>query len=253
MILSLLWVFAMMLLGVWWVRHDMRAYRRFASLHGTASRQRIYWLWIAQSFAILVGASLVSLWLAGGLSPFDSFPQAFAPAHQALAAREQTPSGEALLGMALGMTLSASIVIALQWRRIRKLLSQVPGPADALIPRNRSEAAIALVLSLNAGFSEELFFRLALPLLLFQLTHSLEIAFGLSVVLFGLVHAYQGWKGVAATMAAGAVLSLYYLSHGSLLRVIIVHSTIDVIALLVRPLILNLIARRTASGEVRPA
>lgn len=55
-------------------------------------------------------------------------------------------------------------------------LSPRVGPAQALIPQNRREAVLALLLSLKAAFSEEIFFRLALPLLLFRVTGSLTVS-----------------------------------------------------------------------------
>lgn len=241
--IKLAWVFAMFLFMAWWVRRDIEAYRRFQTLADTADRQRVYWLWIVQSFAILVGASLVTLWLAGRLG--DSFPAAFDPAHRFFRPDHPSESADTALGMAIGAALGLTAVIAVQWRRVRKMLKPAEGPADALLPRNPREAAIALVLSLNAGVSEELFFRLALPLILFQITGSLPAAFALAAIAFGLAHAYQGWKGIALTMLAGAFLTLVYLSSGSLLRVILLHAAIDVVAFIVRPAIARLIARRT--------
>jgi len=241
--MKLFWVFAMFLFMAWWVRRDMEAYRRFQALTDTADRQRVYWLWIVQSFVILVGASLVTLWLAGGLG--DTFPAAFDPAHRLFRPDHPSESGDAALGMATGAALGLTAVIAVQWRRVRNMLKPAQGTAEALLPRNRQEAAIALILSLNAGFSEELFFRLALPLILFQITGSLLAAFALAAIAFGLAHAYQGWKGIAGTMIVGAFITLVYLSSGSLLRVILLHAAIDVVALVVRPAITKAIARRT--------
>ena len=42
----------------------------------------------------------------------------------------------------------------------------------------------------------------------------------------------------------GGVLTLIYLSHGSLLRVMLIHAAIDIVALLVRPAITEWLARR---------
>jgi membrane protease YdiL (CAAX protease family) len=229
----------------WWLKQDVEVYRRFKALTATADRQRVFWRWIWQSFAVFVGASLVCLWLADGLSPFSPFPSAFEPLHQALGGHRPARSGGISGSMMVGIAIGLAIVIAVQALRLRKMLKPLEGPADALIPRNGQERAIALVLSVNAGVVEELFFRLALPLLLFRLTGSATIAFGLAVVGFGLAHAYQGWKGVAATMLAGGVLSLMYLAHGSLLRVMMIHAVIDILALIVRPAIVGWLARRT--------
>ncbi|MDT8759507.1 CPBP family intramembrane metalloprotease [Sphingomonas psychrotolerans] len=252
MALKFLWLSVMLVSMALWLRRDVAVYRRFEALTATADRQRVYWRWIAQSFTILVGASLVSLWLVGGWSALTNFPAAFEPAHHALKPKAGDHADGGGTGLAIGMAAGLAVVIAVQWRRLRKLLKPARMPGEALIPRNRSEAAIAFLLSLNAGFSEELFFRLALPLLLFDMCGSLPIAFGAAGICFGLAHAYQGWKGIAATMAAGGGLTLIYLSHGSLLRVILLHAAIDIVALLVRPAITSWLARRvnrTGTGK----
>ncbi len=237
------WLTVMIGGGGWWVWQDRLAYQRFQTLTDTGARQRVYLRWIAQSFTILVGASIVSLWLAGGLAPFDGYPAAFEPLRLTLQPRRSAGDGH-MLPMLVGLTIGVGVSVAVQWWRLRRMMVTNAGTTEALLPRNRREGAIALLLSANAGFSEELFFRLALPLLLFQLTHAPALSMGLSVLCFGLAHAYQGWKGILGTMAAGALLTLYYCSHGSLVRVMLVHALIDVIALLVRPALTDLFARR---------
>lgn len=234
MVLTLVWMAAMLVGGAWWVRRDVAAYARFQVLSDTLERQRFYARWLVESFVVLVGASVVSLWLAGALWPFDGFPAAFAPAHWLLQSRGER-SGDHWVPMALGLSAGVAVSVAIQWRRLKTALSPQPGLDAALIPRNRREAVLTLLLSLNAGFSEELFFRLALPLLLFHVTSSLAVSLAASMLSFGLAHAHYGWKGILATMAAGALLTLYYLHHGSLLRVMVAHAVIDVLAFFVRP------------------
>jgi len=243
MVLMLAWSAVMLMGGAWWVKRDIAAYARFRTTSDTLARQRFYARWLFESFVVLVGASGISLWLAGAASPFDAFPDAFEPAHRLL----QSPtasSSDHWLPMAVGVSAGIAVSIAIQWRRIKKALSPKPGPDAPLIPLNRREALLTLLLSLNAGFSEELFFRLALPLLLFQVTGSLAAALAISMLCFGLAHAHYGWKGVLATMAAGALLTLYYLHHGSLLRVMVVHAVIDILAFFVRPALANWIITR---------
>jgi membrane protease YdiL (CAAX protease family) len=140
--------------------------------------------------------------------------------------------------------LGLSIIAFVQWRRLRRLVLPVMGDVEPLLPRNGRERLIAIPLSLNAGFSEELFFRLALPLLIAHVTGSAVAALAIATVAFGLVHAYQGWKGVAGTALIGGVLMIQYLVHGSLLRVMVIHAAIDLVALLVRPALGEWLARR---------
>lgn len=243
MMIKLMWLAILLGGGTWWVRRDVAAYHAFAMIEDSVQRQHILRRWIGQSFAILVGGSVISLWIAGALWPFDGFPAMFEPLHQQLQPSHRVQSSEGGIGFAVGVAGGLAVLLAVQWRRLRKMLEPVSGPADAMIPRNRREAGLVLLLSLNAGFSEELFFRLALPLFLFALTGSLAFAIAGSVVLFGMAHAYQGWKGIAATMLAGGLLTLVYLSHGSLLRVMVIHALIDVVAFFVRPALTRWLAR----------
>lgn len=231
MVLTVSWMVVMVIGGTWWVRRDVAAYAHFKTLIQSADRRLFYRRWLIESFAILVTASLVSLWFAGGLSPFRGFPDAFAPANQLLQTGDS--DGDHWLPVALGLSAGIVTSVAIQWRRLKKVLER--GPDAALIPRNRTEGILALLLSLNAGFCEELFFRLALPLLLLQVTHSLAVSLVGATICFGLAHAHYGLKGMLATMAAGALLAFYYLHHGSLLRVMIAHAVIDVLAFFVRP------------------
>ena len=237
------WLLALAAGLVVWTVRDMREYREFRAVEDSRARCRFYLRWTWQSFVLLVGASLVSMWLADALAAPFAFPAAFAPAHAWLNPPGE-PTGDAMLGMLIGMAISLTVVGFIQYRRIKGLLNPVLGDVEPLIPRNGREMLAAVPLSLNAGFSEELFFRCALPLLLLHVTGSLALSLAVSIAAFGLIHAYQGWKGIAATTLAGAVLTLLYLSSGSLLRVVLLHAAIDLVALIVRPALTRWIASR---------
>ncbi|MBW8732872.1 MAG: CPBP family intramembrane metalloprotease, partial [Asticcacaulis sp.] len=109
----------------------------------------------------------------------------------------------------------------------------------ALLPRTGRERFWAGLIALNAGLSEELFFRLALPLLLATVTGQPALAFWLAVVIFGLGHAYQGLFGVIATTIIGALLGLIYLYSGNLWLVVGIHAGIDLWSLVVMPLLIG--------------
>jgi hypothetical protein len=68
------------------------------------------------------------------------------------------------------------------------------------------------------------------PLLLVRATGSPVVSWVVSLLGFGLAHAHDSWEGGLATTAAGILLTVYYLRHGSLLRVMIAHAVIDIIA-----------------------
>ena len=75
------------------------------------------------------------------------------------------------------------------------------------MPRNGAETVWTGLLSINAGIGEELFFRLALPLLIVLVTGNVIAAFAVAAIVFGLVHVYQGWVGVLATTFLGVVFT----------------------------------------------
>ena len=249
MLIEIGWLLAMAAGLAAWTVGDLREYREFRTVEDSATRSRFYLRWTGRSFLLLVGASLVSLWLADALAAPFAFPAAFAPVHAWLHPPRE-PSGDAVLGMLIGAALSLTVVGVVQYRRVRKLLIPVLGDVEPLIPRNGREMLAAVPLSLNAGLSEELFFRCALPLLLLDVTGSLALSLVVPVAAFGLIHAYQGWKGVAATTLVGAVLTMLYLSSGSLLRVMAVHALMDLVALIVRPAITRRIASRRTPQPV---
>lgn len=245
------WLLAMGAAMTLWVRRDAEQYRRFKAVEDSAGRRAFYGRWTAQSFAMLVGASLITLRLANELSAPFEFPAAFGPARAALG--DGGPGRASLPGLTIGLVvgMTASIVLAavMRRRRVRDRAAPMIGDVEPLLPRDGREALAALPLCLNAGFSEELFFRCALPVLLVAVAGSWLAAFGISTVAFGLVHAYQGWKGVVATMLAGAVLSALYVASASLPAVMGVHAAIDIVGLILRPTLVRWIAGRLPTAR----
>jgi len=143
--------------------------------------------------------------------------------------------GSGLSGGILIGTLAVS-VMPLIMRRFGGKTPVLTGDIAALIPRNRAEIRWGAVISVNAGIIEEIFFRLLMPLTWFALTGNVITALFVSVVLFGLVHAYQGVVGVLATMAIGAVLTMVYLATQQIWIAIFLHALIDLRVLVFLPL-----------------
>jgi membrane protease YdiL (CAAX protease family) len=235
-----------------WTVNDTRQYRVFRRAADSSARRAFYWRWTLQSLAFLTGASVISFGLIGRFDALLTFPIEFAPLAAALQLDTRSGAGSAdqRLGMVLGFSIGILILIATARRRIAKMVTPVIGDIEPLIPRNTSEMLAALPLCLNAGFSEELFFRLALPLLITTVTDSAAISCGISILVFGLIHWYQGWKGVLATTFAGGVLTLVYLKSGSIAKVMVVHAFIDVVALIIRPMIASRYAAWTARSPL---
>jgi membrane protease YdiL (CAAX protease family) len=94
-------------------------------------------------------------------------------------------------------------------------------------PRTRGELGVFLVLSITAGVWEELLYR---GFLIWYLSprEGVAAAILLSAIIFGLGHAYQGWRGVATTTLVGlAFAGLFVLTH-SLWWLMCAHAITDI-------------------------
>ena len=224
------------------LKHDLKAYRRFKELTDTHARQRQFRVWIVTAFVLFVGYTLLSLTLLGRLGTLAGMPAEFAPASAALGGAAFSGNiGGLLTGMAIGGAIAvvAGIVIG---RRKAKRPPKTLGDFEALLPRNRAELVYAALLSINAGLTEELLFRLTLPLLFVLVVGNVWVAFALATIVFGLAHLYQGAVGVIATAVIGLVLALVYLGTGNLWVAVLLHAAIDLVGLVLRPLLGGMIA-----------
>lgn len=213
---------------------------RLSLLRGWPSRDRRYALLAGKAFVLLGLGAVAALAAAGRLDALVRLPPALAPARAAAVALvgEALPLDLLVQAMAAGI-LGGGIFAALLERRGRRLAL---GDHRAILPRRPRELGWAMLLSVNAGVSEELFFRLAVPLLATAACGSALAGCALGAALFGIAHVYQGWVGVVATLAVGVLLTLVYLVTASLLAAIAVHVVIDLNALVLRPIL---------SGRVR--
>lgn len=217
--------------GVWWFQKgDLGEYRRFCVLNDSHSRRMRFRLWLARSALAFLLPVLFGLAVLGRAGALAVMPGEFADAARVLpSVLDEDGAGlSLLLGGAVG-GLVAGMLIA-RWRR------KPIGNVSALLPRERREVKYALALSVMAGVTEEAFFRLYLPLLVAILTGQAWIGFAASLVLFGAMHRYQGWAGVLATTALGAVMTGLYLMTGSLWVAMLIHALVDVNGLVILPL-----------------
>jgi uncharacterized protein len=107
-----------------------------------------------------------------------------------------------------------------------------PGNGKAvfpLIPRTATEAATWMLLSVTAGFCEELIFRgyLQQQLLAASGGDMLVAVVGQGLV-FGLVHAYQGWKPVLVIAMLGILYGALAVWRGNLRANMLAHAWSDI-------------------------
>jgi len=202
----------------WFVRNDAAEYAAFKRLTTSADRQRFYRRWVVKSFLTLFGTTIVSLLILRQLQALITLPAEFIPLAARLAARmplTRVLDKSFLIGFASAAAITGilgGVLLAKKTQTSHAVL----GDIEPLMPRNSAETGWAALLSLNAGLSEECFFRLLLPLLLAGLLHSPLLAFVIATILFGLMHFYQGVAGVLMTTLVGVVLAGLYLWTGDL-------------------------------------
>lgn len=141
---------------------------------------------------------------------------------------------ETLVSAAIGVIVSI-LNIALIFRFSKSAKEKVSEAhqdesIQFLIPKTPVERFLFFWVSVTAGVCEEIIFR---GLMLYYFSHlpfDLSIfAIGLiSSLLFGIVHLYQGWKGVLQTAYLGAILFFLYVGTGTLWVPIVLHFLIDV-------------------------
>jgi membrane protease YdiL (CAAX protease family) len=232
----------------WFVRKDIADYAAFKLLANTADRQRRFRVWIAKAFLFFACGALGALALLGRWHALYALPPEFENLSRVI--RSAAPP-HALLsagffgGLIGGFLVSVAIgVLASKRLGARKPSPMVVGDVQPLMPRNSAEIAHSVLFSMNAGFCEELFFRLLLPLLITIVVSSALVAFLAAAIIFGLVHVYQGWVGVLATTILGLLLSALYLGTGSIWIAIVAHALLDVVNLVIRPTLTRLVASR---------
>lgn len=235
-IILIVFVAAMLSAFTW---RDRIEYLEFQLLTDTRDRQRSFRRWVVMSFLAFGVTSLIGLALLGRFEALLDFPPEFADlASEIRRVLGDTGLGAGFLAGAIGAII-AGIFIGVM---IRKRQQRENGPREIylgniepLLSRNADERRWATVLSINAGFSEELFFRLFLPLLFVEATGNAMVGFILAAIIFGLVHLYQGWVGVLATIGIGAVMTAVYLATGTIWAAVVVHAVIDFSGLVFRP------------------
>lgn len=215
-------------------RKDQREYRRFRRYRSTARRQAMMRRWLIESLVVFGGSSVVLLVLVHPvIAPLLATTQALPP----IAWLRDALAGGLGAALLLGALLGVAVLTMLGARSARREGGIVMvGDIAALLPRNRPELGWGAALSVNAGVVEEALFRLALPALLVVVTGEPISAFVLAALLFGALHAYQGWVGVLATTVVGLLFTLLFVVSGSIGLAMLVHALFDLRTLVVIPM-----------------
>jgi len=214
------------------VRKDRREYQRFKRLRTTRRRQVMFRKWLGESFVTFGGMSVVLILLGGAhITPLLAQLQAWPVLRDIRSAPELTA------GLLVGLTVGIVVLTILAVRAARAEGEGVTsiGDIQAMLPRNRQELGLGALLSINAGVVEELLFRLALPAVIFGATGSALAAVVGSVLLFGVLHIYQGIWGIVGTTVVGALMMAAYVISGTIAVPILLHVLFDLRSLVLIP------------------
>ncbi|QOD94171.1 CPBP family intramembrane glutamic endopeptidase [Chryseoglobus sp. 28M-23] len=216
------------------IRKDRREYARFRRYRSTVRRQAMLRRWLIESLALFGGtAALVLLAVHPFVAPLLAETQALPP----VAWLRDALTGGLGAGLLLGAVVGGTLLTVLGVRSARAEGGVIMvGDIASLLPRNRPELGWGAALSVNAGIVEEALFRLALPALLVIVTGEPLSAFVLAALVFGALHAYQGWLGVVATSVVGLLFTTLYVVSGSILLAMLVHVLFDLRTLVVIPM-----------------
>jgi len=136
---------------------------------------------------------------------------------------------------AMALTAGVLILLAMQIRQvttadideIRKIRGQL-GNLEIIIPRNGNELGRFYGLSLTAGIVEETLWR-GFMIWYFSQFLPLWVAALISVIGFGLAHAYQGIENLPKVTLVGALFTGLFLLTGSLWLPMLLHAAVDIL------------------------
>jgi membrane protease YdiL (CAAX protease family) len=216
---------------------------RFRALQSdvTIDRVAFYRSGLVRSLILFGGGAVVTLILLKRTDALVTVPEVFG-AEVVRSVLSGVPAAwvYGVIAVWVGVICLASLMGGLQMKRIVESGAEMPnGALGALLPRTGRERGWGFWVSLNAGLSEELFFRLALPLLLLPLVGDGGLAFWLAILIFGLGHIYQGVWGIVMTTIVGAVLGFVYLYSGNIWLAVAIHAGIDLWSLVVMPVLIG--------------
>jgi len=230
-------------------RRDKRQYKSFQSVTDSPKRQEFYKKWTIEPFFMYGMVSILLLFLIGHFPSLFQMPDFLQNVSESITNLSHNSENRFIAGMLKGLLavivpllIVGTPVITLigTYREFKTQDDKTDRIAESrniqqLIPRNYKERIWGFFLSLNAGFSEELFFRLLIPILIYAVSGSAIAAILLATLWFGLAHYYQGLSGIIATSIAGLILFLVYLISQSIWIAILAHAIIDLNGLVLAP------------------
>ena len=150
-----------------------------------------------------------------------------------------TRGGVFLEGLIAGMLIVIMLpaVLALRNEKIRSKAGKAAKRLSFLLPSTGEERRWWWLVSVTAGICEEVVYRgfLLHYFHVAPLPLNLIGALGVSSLIFGVGHLYQGIAGAVQTVVIGFVLAVMFVMTGNLLLPIVVHAVVDLRVLAMLP------------------
>lgn len=218
--------------------------RLFAPLRLPLAARHARWassLWLGYGVPAALGLLVLQRWDGVAVLPAEFLP---------LALVAGVPPGSVGLDLvAIGLGLGSLLGLAMTYLRARRGREPwTAGDVRTILPTSDADLWPATLLAVSAGVSEELFYRLWLPLIVALASGSGTFGMVVATVCFAAMHRYQGWAGMTANLVGGALLAALYLGSGALWLPIVVHALVDCNALVLRPAFAARIRRRVSSS-----
>ena len=234
---------------LYFIYRDVKEYAYFKTLASTDDRQKKLIQWLVLSFSIFGIGGLLGLWVIGHFYALFEMPSVIQLDLNFDDLIEDKESGffrmlkgfssvfiyGIVIGIILGPLFHGYVQSVAKLKGYKEIKPKVIGDVEPLLPRNSKERFLAFWMAVNAGVSEEIFYRLLLFICLTIISNSIWIGIVGSTLLFGITHYYQGWVGVIATSGFGAVFMFLYLFTQQIWVPIALHVILDINALLVIP------------------
>jgi membrane protease YdiL (CAAX protease family) len=133
------------------------------------------------------------------------------------------------VGIAIGFLIVSGLIL----NALGHLLKATPNDAiRTLLPQNRTEIVLSLMMAFTAGYCEEVIFRGYLQRQFAALTHVAAGGILLQGIAFGAAHGYQGWKYMLIIAVFGTMFGQLAHWRGTLRPGMIAHAVQDTVGLL---------------------
>jgi membrane protease YdiL (CAAX protease family) len=100
-----------------------------------------------------------------------------------------------------------------------------------MLPSNRTEIALWIVMAITAGICEETVFRGYLQQQISAWSGHVVVGVVGQAVVFGVAHAYQGWKKVALIFVWGCAFGALAWLRKGLRANMIAHAVLDIVSI----------------------